>query len=65
MRLNPSLVAVRTMVESPFAEEAGKIVYLGGYNSYNGVSHNTAWIYRVGINTTFSERDTARMVPCP
>ncbi len=51
---NPRLVAVRAIVESPFPEEAGKILYLGGYDSYNRTSHNTAWIYKVGLTTALS-----------
>jgi hypothetical protein len=45
------LVAVRTIIESPFSEEAGKTLYLGGYDSDHKRSHNAAWIYRVGLHT--------------
>jgi hypothetical protein len=42
------MVAVRTMVASPFASERGKVVYAGGFdaNQVTRVNHNTAWLYR-------------------
>jgi hypothetical protein len=44
----PTLVAVRTMIASPFAGEANEAIYAGGFdcNSVVGVNHETAWIYR-------------------
>jgi hypothetical protein len=53
------LAAVRTIIESPFPEEIGKILYLGGYDNYNQQSHNTAWIYRVGIHTALSKKESS------
>jgi hypothetical protein len=49
---NPSLVATRAIVVSPFAEDRGKTVYFGGYDaSWDASDHNTAWIYRAPLST--------------
>lgn len=44
----PALVATRTLLPSPFADESGRVIYAGGFdcNRVNEVNHNTAWIYR-------------------
>jgi hypothetical protein len=44
----PGLWAVRTIVPSPFPEECGRVLYLGGADAGNDTPtwHNTAWIYR-------------------
>lgn len=41
-----SLQGVRSIIESPFAEERGKIWYFAGYGAQRKLVHNTAWIYR-------------------
>lgn len=42
------MVATRTMVESPFPSEKGRVIYAGGFDANHivGVNHNTAWLYR-------------------
>ncbi|HVH82409.1 MAG TPA: hypothetical protein VM782_23640 [Stellaceae bacterium] len=41
------LVAVRTIAQSPFANDAA--VYFGGYDANKAPAHNTAWIARAPI----------------
>ncbi|MEM1443246.1 MAG: hypothetical protein AAGF67_12945, partial [Verrucomicrobiota bacterium] len=41
-----ALRSVRTIVASPFPEEAGRVWYLGGFDAAGGPHENTAWIYR-------------------
>ncbi|MEM7678754.1 MAG: hypothetical protein AAF449_22460, partial [Myxococcota bacterium] len=49
-----SLRAVRTIAVSPFPEDEGRVLYIGGYDAFDGseaperLKHNTAWIYRGG-----------------
>jgi len=43
--LSPSLVAVRTIEPSPFANDEDAL-YVGGFDCNYYVSRNTAWIYR-------------------
>ena len=40
------LVAARTIEVSPFPEDKGRVLYMGGYDCASVESHNTAWIYR-------------------
>jgi hypothetical protein len=51
----PNLVAVRAIVVSPFLEDARRVLYLGGYDADGRDAHNTAWLYRVGLNTALFE----------
>jgi hypothetical protein len=48
------LVAVRTICLSPFAADQGQALYLGGYDANFMPAHNTAWLYRVGLQTALS-----------
>ncbi|MEO1334164.1 MAG: hypothetical protein AAFV29_00915, partial [Myxococcota bacterium] len=47
-----SLRAVRTIAVSPFPEDEGRVIYVGGYDVFDRATspdrlqHNTAWIYR-------------------
>jgi len=50
-RSNDKLVSVRALVVSPFPEDQGQVLYLGGYGDLEQAVQNTAWAYRVGINT--------------
>ncbi len=53
---NPSLVATRAIVVSPFPEDQGKMVYFGGYDaSWDTTDHNTAWIYRAPLSTVLRD----------
>ena len=45
------LVSTRTYTVSPFPEEEGKVVYLGGFDANFRAAHNTAWIFRAPIET--------------
>jgi len=47
----PTLVSVRAIAVSPFAENRGQAFYFGGYDCNAVPSHNTAWIYR-GVAAT-------------
>ena len=40
------LTATRTLEASPFPEDAGRVIYAGGFDCAKQDSHNTAWIYR-------------------
>jgi hypothetical protein len=40
------LLATRTIEVSPFPEDKGQVLYLGGFDCANFESHNTAWIYK-------------------
>lgn len=42
----PKLVSIRTIVPSPFPEEEGNVLYLGGFDCNFIRAHNTGWIYR-------------------
>jgi hypothetical protein len=54
-RSNSLLLAIRTIAVSPFPEDQGQVLYMGGYDvpgyHISSTYHNTAWLYRVGINT--------------
>jgi hypothetical protein len=47
----PSLVAVRTLINSPFGADPPGTVYAGGYDADGKPAHNTAWLYK-GIPST-------------
>jgi hypothetical protein len=49
------LVAVRAMLVSPFPEDRGQALYIGGCDADFRPSHNTAWLYRVGLKTALHE----------
>ena len=40
------LLATRTIEVSPFPDDAGRVLYFGGFDCAGIVSHNTAWIYK-------------------
>jgi hypothetical protein len=48
---DPALWSIRTFIVSPFKEDQGQVLYLGGYDGHWQPVHNTAWLYRAGINT--------------
>jgi len=50
-RSDGALWAVRAVAVSPFPDDQGQIVYLGGYDAHFASDHNTAWLLRGGINT--------------
>jgi hypothetical protein len=50
-RSDGSLYSTRTIAVSPFPEDHGQVIYLGGYDGHFKPDHNTAWIYREGVNT--------------
>jgi hypothetical protein len=54
------LVAVRAMHVSPFPEDAGQALYLGGCDADYRPSHNTAWLYRVGLKTALTSHEARR-----
>lgn len=47
----PPLRAVRTIVMSPFSEDKGQVLFIGGYDASGMPAHETAWLYRVGLRT--------------
>ena len=49
-RSDTALRSIRTIAVSPFPEDQGQVMYLGGYDARNEPAHNTAWLYRVGID---------------
>jgi hypothetical protein len=42
----PALVATRTIIVSPFADDPPGTVYAGGFDAGNLTPHNSAWLYR-------------------
>jgi len=48
---NPKLVAPRTFVVSPFPDDAGRQVYVGGFDANFFPSLDTAWVFRASIET--------------
>jgi hypothetical protein len=42
----PSLVAIRTIINSPFADDPKGTIYAGGFDADNKPAHNTAWLYK-------------------
>jgi hypothetical protein len=63
-RSDTALWSVRAISVSPFPEDQGQVVYLGGYDGHFRPDHNTAWLYRVGIATTLEPyRGVARNGP--
>jgi hypothetical protein len=43
---DPVLIAPRTFCLSPFPEDAGNAIYIGGYDCWGKPAHNTGWMYR-------------------
>jgi hypothetical protein len=39
---------------SPFLEDHGRVVYLGGYDGHFKPDHNIAWLDRVGIDAALA-----------
>ena len=56
-RSDSALWSVRTVAVSPFPEDKGNVLYMGGYDGHFQPVHNTAWLYRVGINTALRPYD--------
>jgi hypothetical protein len=67
--LNPDLGlrAIRTFVVSPFEEDRGRVLFMGGFDpvfecgmdprgDFGYTLHGNAWVYRVGIDTALKER---------
>jgi hypothetical protein len=53
-RSDSKLWAIRTLIVSPFPDDKGEVLYLGGYDAGFEPAHNTAWLYRVGIDTALA-----------
>jgi hypothetical protein len=51
----PPLVATRAYALSPFAEDRGQIIYLGGYDCDFKPSSDTAWIFRTNLANALRE----------
>ena len=43
---DPVLIAPRTFCLSPFPEDDGNAIYIGGYDCWGKPAHNTGWMYR-------------------
>ncbi len=52
----PPLVSPRTIVLSPFLEDAGRGVYFGGFDANFFPASNTAWVFRAPIEIVPSAR---------
>jgi hypothetical protein len=60
-RSDAALWSVRAIAVSPFPEDQGQALYLGGYDGHFQPDHNTAWLYRVGLETALARyRDERR-----
>jgi hypothetical protein len=53
-RSDDALWSVRTIAVSPFPEDQGQVLYLGGYDGHFQPDHNTAWLDRVGVDTVLA-----------
>ena len=53
-RSDNALWSVRAIAVSPFPEDQGQVLYLGGYDGHFQPDHNTAWLYRVGVDTALA-----------
>ena len=47
-----SLQGVRSIIESPFPEERGKVWYFAGHCAERKLMHDTAWIYKGTLQTS-------------
>ena len=45
-----ALGTTRTFCVSPFAGDAGQVVFVGGYDADNNPSHNTAYVLRAPLD---------------
>jgi hypothetical protein len=52
---NPTLIGTRTMVISPFPEDGGQVVYVGGYDAYGLPTHNSAWLYKAPLGAMLGD----------
>ena len=52
---HPMLEGTRTLVVSPFPEDDGQVIYVGGYDASFAAGHNTAWIYKASLATVLGE----------
>jgi hypothetical protein len=50
-RAPSKLVAVRAITLSPFPSDSDSILYFGGYDANHRPAHDSAWLYRVGLDT--------------
>jgi hypothetical protein len=50
------LVAVRAIHVSPFPEDHGEALYMGGFDADFQPAHDSAWLYRVGVRTALGLR---------
>lgn len=53
-RSDGALWSIRTIIVSPFPEDQKQVLYLGGYDGHFKPDHNTAWLYRVGIDAALA-----------
>jgi hypothetical protein len=54
-----SLHGVRTIIESPFHQERGKVWYFGGHGAERKFLHDTAWIYKGVLRPAAGSSDAA------
>jgi len=59
------LTSTRTAVLSPFPDENGSIVYLGGFDVVDQPNHNSAYVLRAGIRTIFGNQSRPLSQQCP
>lgn len=50
----PMLVAPRALAVSPFAADAGKVVYVGGFDCNFFPARDSAWIFRAPVETVLA-----------
>ncbi|WP_287130933.1 PHB depolymerase family esterase [Candidatus Cyanaurora vandensis] len=60
-RTNPrvGLTTTRTMVVSPFPEDRGQVVFLGGFDADDKPTHNAAWVVRASVDAVLGRRGTS------
>ena len=52
----PKLVAPRTFAVSPFPEDAGKVIYFGGFDCNFFPARDTAWVFRASIEVVLNAK---------
>lgn len=57
LTVQPPLVAVRTMIASPFAADGGRVIYAGGFDANHVSANDTGWLYRGTLQRMEPVRD--------
>ncbi|MBX9746998.1 MAG: hypothetical protein K2X34_08860 [Hyphomonadaceae bacterium] len=59
------LTSTRTAIVSPFPEENGSVVYIGGFDVVDQPNHDSAYVLRAGMRTIFGNQSRPLNQQCP